>query len=62
MNRYGLAWNPHLSKSSYVLSAGFDGKICLWDIAATTKENKSLDALHTFTSHSAGVEVYTLTK
>ncbi|KAG2177007.1 hypothetical protein INT43_007661 [Umbelopsis isabellina] len=53
---YGLAWNPHMSKSSYVLSAGFDGKICLWDIAATTKENRSLDALYTFTSHSAGVE------
>jgi hypothetical protein len=29
----------------------------LRDIAASTKENKTLDALHTFTSHSAGVEV-----
>ena len=27
---YGLAWNPHRSKSNHLLSAGFDGLVCHW--------------------------------
>ncbi|KAI9486338.1 MAG: WD40-repeat-containing domain protein [Benjaminiella poitrasii] len=53
---YGLAWNPHNSKSNHLLSAGFDSKICQWDITGTTKENQVLEPIRTYTAHATGVE------
>ncbi|KAI8646936.1 WD40-repeat-containing domain protein [Parasitella parasitica] len=52
---YGLAWNPHKSKSNHLISAGFDHVIAHWDIAAASKENRILDPLQTYTGHDAGV-------
>lgn len=28
--RYGLAWNPHRTRSTHLISAGFDGIIAHW--------------------------------
>ncbi|KAK4519566.1 uncharacterized protein ATC70_009802 [Mucor velutinosus] len=52
---YGLAWNPHKSKSNHILSAGFDHLIAHWDIAAASKENRVLDPLRIYNGHTAGV-------
>jgi WD40 repeat protein len=30
---YGLAWNPHASKTATLLSGSDDSHICVWDIA-----------------------------
>merc|ERR1712080_735764 len=51
---YGLSWNPNLN--GYLLSASDDHTICLWDINATPKENKVIDAKTIFTGHTAVVE------
>ena len=40
-----------------LLSASDDHTICLWDINATPKENKVVDAKNIFTGHTAVVEV-----
>ncbi|CAO3634197.1 unnamed protein product [Mucor hiemalis] len=53
---YALAWNPHKSRSNHILSAGFDGLICHWDIAAASKENRTLSPLQTYKGHTACVE------
>ncbi|KAI7907045.1 WD40-repeat-containing domain protein [Cokeromyces recurvatus] len=53
---YGLAWNPHKQKSSHLLSAGFDFKICQWDVAGTVKENNILEPIRIYTAHTSGVE------
>ncbi|KAI8640109.1 WD40-repeat-containing domain protein [Parasitella parasitica] len=53
---YGLAWNPHKGTSTHLLSAGFDSKICQWDIAGTTKENRELEPIRTYAAHTTGVE------
>ncbi|KAI9300321.1 WD40-repeat-containing domain protein [Cunninghamella echinulata] len=53
---YGLAWNPHKSCSNLLISAGFDAKICQWDIAAAHKEHRSLEPLRTYHGHSGPVE------
>lgn len=53
---YALAWNPHKSRSNHILSAGFDGLVCHWDIAAASKENRTLSPLQTYKGHTAGVE------
>ncbi|KAI9360258.1 WD40-repeat-containing domain protein [Pilaira anomala] len=53
---YGLAWSPHKHNSNHLLSAGFDSKICQWDIAGTTKENRELEPVRTYTAHTTGVE------
>ncbi|KAL7331550.1 Histone acetyltransferase type B subunit 2 [Mucor circinelloides] len=53
---YGLAWSPHKGNSTHLLSAGFDSKICQWDIAGTTKENRELEPVRTYTAHTTGVE------
>ncbi|KAI8373008.1 WD40-repeat-containing domain protein [Radiomyces spectabilis] len=53
---YGLSWNPHHNMSSHIISAGFDGKICQWDIGAAHKEHRVLDPLCTYTGHSSGIE------
>ena len=52
---YGLSWNP--SVNGNLLSASDDHTICLWDINATPKENKVVDAKSIFTGHTAVVEV-----
>ncbi|CAB0003563.1 unnamed protein product [Nesidiocoris tenuis] len=51
---YGLSWNPNLN--GYLLSASDDHTICLWDINATPKENRIIDAKTIFTGHTAVVE------
>ncbi|KAI8387478.1 WD40-repeat-containing domain protein [Blakeslea trispora] len=53
---YGLAWSPHQKTATHLLSAGFDSKICQWDIAGTTKENRELEPVRTYTAHATGVE------
>ncbi|KAI8378084.1 WD40-repeat-containing domain protein [Choanephora cucurbitarum] len=53
---YGLAWSPHQKTATHLLSAGFDSKICHWDIAGTTKENRELEPVRTYTAHATGVE------
>lgn len=52
---YGLSWNPNLN--GYLLSASDDHTICLWDINATPKDNRIIDAKTIFTGHTAVVEV-----
>ncbi|EDW26671.1 GL21279 [Drosophila persimilis] len=51
---YGLSWNPNLN--GYLLSASDDHTICLWDINATPKEHRVIDAMNIFTGHTAVVE------
>ncbi|KAI4456084.1 wd40 repeat family [Holotrichia oblita] len=51
---YGLSWNPNLN--GYLLSASDDHTICLWDINATPKDNRIIDAKTIFTGHTAVVE------
>ncbi|KAI8331174.1 WD40-repeat-containing domain protein [Chlamydoabsidia padenii] len=53
---YGLAWNPHTTSSNHLLSAGFDTRICHWDIAGASKEYRILDPLRTYQGHTAAVE------
>lgn len=50
-----MSWNPNLN--GYLLSASDDHTICLWDINATPKENRIIDAKTIFTGHTAVVEV-----
>ncbi|KAI9485210.1 MAG: WD40-repeat-containing domain protein [Benjaminiella poitrasii] len=52
---YGLAWNPHKTKSNHLLSAGFDHVIVHWDIAAASKEKRVLEPLQTYRSHTKAV-------
>jgi histone-binding protein RBBP4 len=56
MISYGLTWSPHKGNASHLLSAGFDSKICHWDINGTTKENKELEPVRIYTAHTTGVE------
>ncbi|KAF7266113.1 hypothetical protein GWI33_020532, partial [Rhynchophorus ferrugineus] len=51
---YGLSWNPN--RNGYLLSASHDHTICLWDINATPKENRVIDAKTIFTGHTGAVE------
>ncbi|KAI8614949.1 WD40-repeat-containing domain protein [Chytriomyces sp. MP71] len=51
---YGVSWHP--KTEGHILSASEDTTICLWDIKGSTKERRELDALRTFTGHSAWVE------
>ncbi|KAI7887334.1 WD40 repeat-like protein [Lichtheimia hyalospora FSU 10163] len=53
---YALEWNPHSTRSSHVLSGGFDGLICEWDIGAASKEKRTLQASRKYCGHTAGVE------
>lgn len=55
-----MSWNPNLN--GYLLSASDDHTICLWDINATPKENRIIDAKTIFTGHTAVVEVSSLRK
>ncbi|CEG71032.1 Putative Histone-binding protein RBBP4 [Rhizopus microsporus] len=52
---YGLAWNPHRTRSTHLISAGFDGLIAHWDIAAASKENRVLSPMQTYKAHKSSV-------
>lgn len=49
-----MSWNPNLN--GHLLSASDDHTICLWDINASPRENRVLDAKTVFTGHTAVVE------
>ncbi|VDM16955.1 unnamed protein product [Hydatigera taeniaeformis] len=51
---YGLSWNPNLN--GYLLSASDDYTVCMWDINATPKEGRIIDAHTMFTGHTSVVE------
>ncbi|XP_065197832.1 chromatin assembly factor 1 p55 subunit-like [Sycon ciliatum] len=51
---YGLSWNPN--KPGYLLSSSDDHTICLWDVEASPKEQKTLDAKNIYSAHTAVVE------
>nr|SCA59490.1 CAF1-55DUP [Drosophila subobscura] len=51
---FGLAWNPKGTGS--LLSASDDKTICLWDINATPKAHRVIDAKNIFKGHSAPVQ------
>merc|ERR1712213_306555 len=51
---YGLSWNPNMN--GHLLSASDDHTICLWDINASPKENRVIDAKTIFNGHTAVVE------
>ncbi|KAI8889010.1 WD40 repeat-like protein [Backusella circina FSU 941] len=53
---YGLTWSPHKGNANHLLSAGFDSKICHWDINGTTMENKELEPVRIYSAHTTGVE------
>jgi WD40 repeat protein len=54
---YGLAWNPHKSKSTHLLSAGFDKVICHWDISAASRDNREIQPLMKYEGHTDSVMV-----
>jgi histone-binding protein RBBP4 len=51
---YGLSWNPNVNGT--LVSASDDHTICLWDINATPKENRVVDAKSIYTGHTSVVE------
>ncbi|KAK5821732.1 WD40-repeat-containing domain protein [Linnemannia elongata] len=51
---YGLSWNP--SVQGHLISASEDTTVCHWDINATTKDRKVLDAFRIYRGHTAVVE------
>jgi WD40 repeat protein len=53
--RYGLAWSPFLE--GHLLSGSDDAQICLWDIRAISRGQRTLDARQIFHDHSGVVEV-----
>ncbi|KAI7872290.1 WD40-repeat-containing domain protein [Spinellus fusiger] len=53
---YGLEWNPHKTKSSHLLSSGYDARICEWDVNGNNKQGKELEPLRVYTAHTTGVE------
>ena len=55
---YGLSWNPNLN--GHLLSASDDHTICLWDINATPKENKIIDAKTIFTGENESSVIKTV--
>ncbi|KAJ3197158.1 hypothetical protein HK101_005675 [Irineochytrium annulatum] len=51
---YGISWHPR--KEGLILSASEDTTVCFWDIKASTKDKRTLDAMRTFCGHTAWVE------
>ena len=51
---FGLEWNK--IKSSHLVSAGSDRKVCVWDIEAQQEEPGTLKPVVEFVFHSMGVE------
>ncbi|KAI9136078.1 Rbap46 polypeptide [Paraphysoderma sedebokerense] len=48
---YGLSWSTH--KRGHIISGADDHLICYWDIERVTKGEKEIQALATYTGHSA---------
>ncbi|XP_022219268.1 chromatin assembly factor 1 p55 subunit-like [Drosophila obscura] len=51
---FGLAWNP--KETGSLLSASDDETICFWDINASPKAQRVIDAKNIFTGHHAPVQ------
>ncbi|KAH9301826.1 hypothetical protein KI387_013409 [Taxus chinensis] len=51
---YGLSWSP--IKEGQLLSSSDDAQICLWDITASTKSHKVVEASQIFRYHDGPVE------
>ncbi|KAJ2514500.1 Histone acetyltransferase type B subunit 2, partial [Coemansia sp. RSA 2049] len=51
---YGMSWST--LKEGHLLSASEDTTVCLWDIRAVAKEQRSLQPLQVFRGHTAIVE------
>ncbi|KAI8144684.1 WD40-repeat-containing domain protein [Fennellomyces sp. T-0311] len=49
---YGLEWSPHESTANHLLSAGFDNKICHWDIGVEGR----VDPIQIYKAHADCVE------
>lgn len=50
---YGLCWHP--KTKGLLASSSEDATICVWDITPGSKDNRNLDALRTFSKHTAVV-------
>jgi WD40 repeat protein len=50
---YGLSWNNHAK--GLLLSGAEDHLICLWDVTAASKENRTLNPRSIFRGHGAVV-------
>jgi WD40 repeat protein len=50
---YGLAWNP--KAKGLLASSSEDSTICIWDMRAGSKENRTIDPICIFRKHSAVV-------
>ncbi|KAI8062190.1 WD-40 repeat-containing protein [Gongronella butleri] len=53
---YGLEWNPHTSRANHLISAGFDGLICHWDIGSARQDHRTLQPIRTYVGHTSAVE------
>ncbi|KAJ2545153.1 Histone acetyltransferase type B subunit 2 [Coemansia sp. RSA 1933] len=51
---YGMSWNTN--REGHLLSASEDTTVCLWDIKGVAKEQRALEPLQVFRSHTAIVE------
>eukprot|EP01018_Ginkgo_biloba_P032416 Gb_32820 [translate_table: standard] len=51
---YGLSWSP--LKEGHLLSASDDAQICLWDISASSKSQRVVEANQIFRYHDGPVE------
>eukprot|EP00245_Coleochaete_scutata_P013461 TRINITY_DN5484_c0_g1_i1.p1 TRINITY_DN5484_c0_g1~~TRINITY_DN5484_c0_g1_i1.p1 ORF type:complete len:425 (+),score=83.86 TRINITY_DN5484_c0_g1_i1:128-1402(+) len=51
---YGLSWSHF--REGHLLSGSDDAQICLWDISAATKQNKTIEAKQIFNYHLGVVE------
>ncbi|EGR30912.1 retinoblastoma-binding protein, putative [Ichthyophthirius multifiliis] len=51
---YGLSWNPN--KQGYILSGGYDKKICIWNVEAASQLNTAMNPYTEINFHKSGVE------
>eukprot|EP00897_Mesotaenium_endlicherianum_P007597 jgi/Mesen1/6866/ME000351S05977 len=51
---YGLSWSPHLA--GHLLSGSDDAQICIWDINAASKANRTVEAKQIYQVHKGVVE------
>ncbi|KAL4484211.1 hypothetical protein ABPG72_003495 [Tetrahymena utriculariae] len=51
---YGISWNP--KKQGYIVSAGYDKKICIWNVEGASQLNSSISPLHDIEFHKSCVE------
>ncbi|KAI8984557.1 WD40-repeat-containing domain protein [Mycotypha africana] len=53
---YGLAWNPQRTKKHHLISAGFEGLICHWDVSQQPENSRNeLEPLQTYHGHKCPV-------